>query len=43
MISVRGDKLRDTLRIELKGGEFLTALIGQEIKERAVEASRADG
>jgi hypothetical protein len=41
-ISVRGDKLRATLGIELKGGEFLTALIEQEIDERAAEASRAD-
>lgn len=43
MISVRRDKLRATLGIELKGGEFLTALIEQEIGERTTEASRADG
>jgi hypothetical protein len=35
MISVRGDKLGATLGIELKGREFLTALIGQELEARA--------
>lgn len=43
MISVGGDKLRATLGIEPKGGEFLTALLEQEIDERTTEASHADG
>jgi UDP-glucose 4-epimerase len=33
-ISVRGDKLRATLGIEPKGGEFLTALIERELEAR---------
>jgi hypothetical protein len=43
MISVSGVKLRATLGIELKGSEFLTALIGQELEEPAAGAARADG